>query len=241
MFDQRESASDTLRDGHPSPSSGSPARRALANHLAAVATAAAEVDRLRGPARRLAEAATAEADAQAALDQIAADEAAEMSEWAETGSGEMPQPHTAARRKAGEKLAAAKAQANAARSAGNDIAERLGDASRRHAALATRTQGCVNDVLIEAAADIVAAVNRSIAEASAQMSRFAALSELIHRQQHPDDPSTFAPGAALRAMQPPLPVVEVLLGNTPHAAIDQHVARWRQLADRLARDPNASL
>jgi len=240
MPNQAPTPSQTLGGGQRPASAPSPARSALAAHLASLRESAAAVAALEGPRQRLADAATAEAEAQADLDEIAKREAEAITTWAQTGEGQMPEPQLAARKRAGDKLVRAKALAQAAQAGLGDLNARLQDAAQQHREIASRTRAIVNSVLIEEAETIAATLDATLLRGGALMARLAALHEHFGAQHDLNDASTYKPGETLRALMPPASVAATLLHRIPVADVDAYLAEWKDLARDLARDPDAT-
>jgi hypothetical protein len=235
MVETVETASPTYGDAHQTATPLSPARSALAQHLAAVAASGESVAVLQGPRDRLAGATAIEAEATAELDEIARQESQAMSNWASRiDGGPMPEPHTAARKRAGEKLAKGRALAAAAKIGMTDLEDKIATAAAHHRALAEATPHLVNEVLLE-----IASIERMKLEvvldlAAVSMLRIAALSEYAGRRH-----TSLRTGT--QRLFPPTDLVQGLLSKLPSRATESVIADWNDLSKRLAADATASL
>lgn len=147
-----------LDHAKPAPAA-TPVRDVLANHQAALAAARDEECTAAAPLRRLAEAQAAAKEALAENDRYVADDQKELAQWVESGKGPMPQPKD--RRAVAQRLADAKALAEAACAVAGDVQARHDEAVRRIAAPSVRTLRWSGNASCSNSPWISAVLNRS--------------------------------------------------------------------------------
>lgn len=228
-------------------SARSPARAALVDHMATVATIRAEYDAAAEAIERLRQVLLQEGAADAASAQLHQDHADLLARWSERGgTGPLPLPDAAQHAKADGALTQARRSAAAARSA---IAEKeavmLASGAKLGAAI-EQMQMLKTAVLIEAADEVGSRYLSTFRQLVALAARLHGLNAMLleggHRISLPGLPEIGIATGMLNFGQINAPrfAVGTLLGDTADAPSWMESAhRWRDLFDRLDTDPAA--
>jgi len=223
----------------------SPARSDLARHYAALAAADAAVAPLRAPALALAEAEQREAEAQGAVDAVALAEEAALEIWATAPNAPLPPPRAEEREQALAHLADAHAAAVAARRTAAAVAPALEKAHLAYCEIASKTPDLIRAAELETAAALAEQYAHTMRRALAIES---VLLGLIDERRTNDDGAGMTLIRRWMVAGPDVPTAEYqrlqhfdCYRRQTLALCQRHRAAGHALADRLGRDPQATI